>query len=81
LNGSVTLGLIQAVSARLVKGAEGVGDEARDVVFATQGVVLEDLTSIVSMRSSPLLIRQAPNLVLCVASATANNTELGIQAF
>jgi hypothetical protein len=48
LNGSVALGLIQAVSAGLVEGAESIGDEAGDVVLASEGVVLEDLASSVS---------------------------------
>lgn len=43
LDSGVALGLVQAVAARLVEGAERVGVEARDVVLATQRVVLEDL--------------------------------------
>lgn len=43
MDGGVALGLVQAISARLVEGAEGVGNEAGDVVFAAERVVLEDL--------------------------------------
>jgi len=43
LDGGVALGLVQAVSAGLVEGTEGVGNEARDVVLSTKGVILEDL--------------------------------------
>jgi hypothetical protein len=43
LDGGVALGLVQAVSTGLVEGAEGVGDEAGDVVLSAEGVVLEDL--------------------------------------
>lgn len=42
LNCSVALGLVQAVAARLVEGAEGVREEASNVVLATERVVLED---------------------------------------
>jgi hypothetical protein len=45
LNGGVALGLVQAVAARLVEGAEGVREEARDVVLAAERVVLEDLVA------------------------------------
>ena len=43
LNGSVALGLVQAVATRLVERAESMREEACDVVFATERVVLEDL--------------------------------------
>jgi hypothetical protein len=42
LDSGVALGLVQAVTARLVEGAEGVRVEASDVVLATERVVLED---------------------------------------
>lgn len=45
LNGCIALGLVQAVAARLVEGAEGVCEEACDVVLAAEGVVLEDLVA------------------------------------
>lgn len=43
LDGGIALSLVQAVTARLVEGSEGVGVESSDVVLATEGVVLEDL--------------------------------------
>lgn len=43
LDGDVALGLVEAVAARLVEGAEGLGVEAGDVEFAAEAVVLEDL--------------------------------------
>lgn len=42
LDRHVALRLVQAVAARLVEGAEGLGVEACDVEFAAQRVVLED---------------------------------------
>ena len=45
LNGGVALGLVQAVAARLVERAEGVREEACDVVLAAERVVLEDLVA------------------------------------
>ena len=42
LNGGVALGLVQAVAARLVERAESVREEACDVVFASERVVLKD---------------------------------------
>jgi hypothetical protein len=42
LDSGVALGLVQAVTARLVEGAEGVRIEASNVVLATERVVLED---------------------------------------
>ena len=44
-DGGVALGLVQAVAARLVEGAESVGEEPSDVVLAAEGVVLEDLVA------------------------------------
>lgn len=43
LNGYVALGLVQAVAAGLVEGAEGFGVEAGDVELAAETIVLEDL--------------------------------------
>lgn len=43
LNGGIALGLVQAVAAGLVEGAECVGVESRDVVLAAERIVLEDL--------------------------------------
>lgn len=43
LDRHVALGLVEAVAARLVEGAEGLGVEAGDVELASEGVVLEDL--------------------------------------
>lgn len=43
LGGRVTLCLVQAVPARLVESAESIGDESSNIIFAAQGVVLEDL--------------------------------------
>jgi len=37
--------LVQAVATRLVERAEGVREEACDVVLATERVVLEDLVA------------------------------------
>jgi len=45
LNGGVALGLVQAVAARLVERAEGVREEACDVVLAAERVILEDLVA------------------------------------
>jgi len=42
LNGGVSFGLVQAVSAGLVEGAEGVGNKSSDVVLSAKGVVLKD---------------------------------------
>lgn len=61
LDGDVALGLVEAVAARLVEGAECLGVEAGDVELAAQAVVLEDL-------------------VLGIAGAAANDTELGVEA-
>ena len=48
LDSGVALGLVQAVAARLVERAEGVREEACDVVLAAERVVLEDLVAGVS---------------------------------
>lgn len=61
LDGHVALGLVEAVAARLVEGAECLGVETGDVELAAQAVVLEDL-------------------VLGVAGAAADDTELGVEA-
>jgi hypothetical protein len=45
LNSGVALGLVQAVAARLVEGAEGVRKKPCDVVLAAERVVLEDLVA------------------------------------
>jgi hypothetical protein len=47
-NGSVALGLVQAVAAGLVEGTEGLGVETGNVELATQGVILEDFVGCVS---------------------------------
>lgn len=46
LDGSIALGLVQAVSAGLVEGTEGVCDESGDVVLAAKRVILEDLVRV-----------------------------------
>ena len=46
LDRRVSFRLVQAIPAALVKRPKGVGVEARDVVLATEGVVLEDLNEV-----------------------------------
>lgn len=43
LDGGVALGLVEAVAAGLVECTKTLGVETSDVVFAAEGVVLEDL--------------------------------------
>lgn len=43
LNRGVSLGLVEAVAAGLIKSSEALGVEAGDVVLATKRVILEDL--------------------------------------
>jgi hypothetical protein len=50
LNRRVALGLVEAVSAGLVEGAECIRDEPSDVVFAAERIILEDL--VLSIASS-----------------------------
>lgn len=78
LYGGITLRLIQAISTRLVEGAEGIRDKASDVVLAAEGVVLEDLPLL-----GPRLVylNAVTYLVLRIASATADNTKLGVETF
>jgi hypothetical protein len=47
-DGSVALGLVQAVAAGLVKSTKGLGIETGNVELATQGVILEDFVGCVS---------------------------------
>lgn len=52
LNGGVTLGLVQAVTARLIECAESVCIETSDVVLSSKRVVLEDLVGSIESTTS-----------------------------
>lgn len=77
LDCGITLRLIQAISTRLVEGAEGICNKASNVILAAEGVVLEDL----SLSERITNLKCSTYLVLRIASATADNTKLGVETF
>lgn len=86
LDSGVALGLVEAVAARLVEGAERVRVEARDVVLAAERVILEDLILCMSLGSAmgkalrSTRRERANYLIGRFKSAAADDTELRVEA-